>query len=591
MKRWAEYWREGIGAIAVAISRLLSAPKTFWESDELLFAAAVKKFEPLASHPHPPGYPLYVGLGKLGAAITGDVFAALVAISVVACAVGFVALALTFRRIVDDPDLAVGGALLFYFSSAMLVHGTLPMSDSAAIACSALALYAMTFFPDQATERTAIGLGLATSAAIGIRPQLVVPLLPVFLYVLIRGGNMRRITAGLASFGVLSAAWFVQLVEAARGWEKFWLWETHQVTYVAEHDAAASRGAHSAGEIASRFIFHPWGPKSIALPVIFLALIGAIGLRRRAWRRAIPLVAFCAIHLVFAIKVMDPADGPRYALPSLIGIALLAVLGLDLVRATARIRALPIAGVVLLSAVSWFYVAPIIVTRHRVASPDAAAAAWGNARLGPGTVVLYDLSLRPQTEVMFERFPSAFIDKGLAAYYDRPEVPLVAFGDGEAGAPDAMTFAWPDSDAYGKLTRNHYRVVTLDPVTPQERFLPLRGVYQTERTVSEAWRWLAPDAAIRLPRAHGKKVTLTFGLSHDVPYEANDVQLLINGLPALPATRVVRHDTATVTLPLPEAPVIDIVIRSAQSFVPAAFLHNQDRRVLAVQLIRVVQSP
>lgn len=581
------HWREVAGALLVLATRIASMPRTFWESDELLFAAAVKKFEPLASHPHPPGYPLYVGLGKLAAAFTSDVFTALVAISVVSCVVGFVALSLTFRRLVDDPDLAVCGALLFYFSASMLVHGMLPMSDSPAIACAALALYAMTFFPDEATERTAIGLGLATSAAIGIRPQLVVPLLPVFLYVVFRSGNARKIGAAIISFGVLSAAWFAQLVDAAQGWEKFWLWETHQAAYVAEHDAAASRGAHSTAEVISRFVFHPWGPKSIALPVMFLALLGAIAFARKLPRRALPLFAFSGIHLIFAINVMDPADAPRYALPWLMSVAFLAACGLDVVRRSTRIDQLPLAAVALLAVVSWVYVAPIIVTRHRTPSPDAAAAAWGNARFAPNSVILYDLSMRPQAEVLFDRYKSIAVDKGLAAFYDRPDVPLVAFGDGSAFAPDAQTFSWPDSDAYGKLTRNHYRVVTLDPVTPQERFLPLRGVYQTERTpIGQEWRWLNADAAIRLPRNHGRTLVMNLGLSHDVPYESNDVQVIVAGAPPL-AVRVPRHGTATVTLPLPDAPQVDVAIKSAQSFSPAGFLHNQDPRTLAVQLLRV----
>src|SRR5712691_13417271 len=92
-RRLYGWWREALGVLIIIATRWASAPKTFWESDELLFAAAVKKFEPLASHPHPPGYPLYVGIGKLAAAITGDIFTALVAVSFIACVVGFVALA------------------------------------------------------------------------------------------------------------------------------------------------------------------------------------------------------------------------------------------------------------------------------------------------------------------------------------------------------------------------------------------------------------------------------------------------------------------------------------------------------------------
>jgi hypothetical protein len=618
------YWREFLAALVVLITRLLTAPRTLWEADEHLFVAAVKSFEPLANHPHPPGYPLYVGLGKFAAAFTDNLFGALVVVSIVACVVGVVALSLAFRRIVGDADadLAVSGALLYYFGAAMLVHGTLAMSDSAAIACTALALLAMTYFPDDATERTAIGLGIAASAAIGIRPQLVVPLLPVFLLVLLlmtpqvsflttrpaikglvaealptyaagRAGlwsrDVRKIVAGLAAFAFVSIAWFAQLVEACKGWEKFVAWETHQASYVAQHDAAASRGAHSMGEVASRFIFHPWGPKSIALPVLLLALLGIIVFFRTlpaaGRRRSLPILLFAAIHLVFAVTVMDPADAPRYALPWLIAVALFAGLGLGIVRDSLRFKPAPYAAVALLAILSWVYVAPIIVTRHRQPSSGAAAAAYANATYPPNTVVLYDLSLRPQAEVLFARFPAMALDRGLAAFYDRPDVPLVAFGDGGAFDANAKTFAWPDSDAYGKLTRDHYRVISLDPVDPRQRFLPLRGVYVTERTDVLQWRWLQPNATIRLPRAHGSTLLLTFGLAHDVPYETNDVRVSVNGT-AGPSVTVTRTAPATLTVGLPSAPVVDVTITAARSFAPASVLHNQDPRVLAVQLLR-----
>src|SRR3954462_9697644 len=110
------YWRDAGGALIVLVSRLMIMPRTFWESDELLFAAAVKNFDPWSSHPHPPGYPLYVGLGKLFNAFIGDPFLALRALSVVSCVIGFLALFATFRRLLDDVHLAMCGALLFYFS-------------------------------------------------------------------------------------------------------------------------------------------------------------------------------------------------------------------------------------------------------------------------------------------------------------------------------------------------------------------------------------------------------------------------------------------------------------------------------------------
>ena len=103
-RRLYGWWREIAGAIVVLISRIVTAPRTPWENDEFLFAEAVRKFDPSRYHPHPPGYPLYILLGKLVNAIVGDPWRALVIVSIIAAPIGFVALARVFRRWIDDPD-------------------------------------------------------------------------------------------------------------------------------------------------------------------------------------------------------------------------------------------------------------------------------------------------------------------------------------------------------------------------------------------------------------------------------------------------------------------------------------------------------
>ena len=501
-------------------------PKTFWEGDELLFAAAITKFDPWSSRPHPPGYPLYVGLGKFAALFT-DPFHALVALSVIASVIGFLALAIAFRQLLDDRDLAVCGALIFYFSASMLVHGTLPLSDGPAMMFVALMLWAATAFPDRATERRAIALGLAASAAIGTRPQLVVSVLPLFLILLIWTKSVRKIAAGLVSFTVLSIAWFAPLMDAAGGWSKLMLWESRQASYVATHDAAMSRGAATTNVILTRFVTHQWGPKWIALPLMIVALFGVWVLARKPKRPLIPIAIFTVAQFIFAIYVMDPADGARYSLPHMIAISLLVAAGLDVIRRSTQLTAAPWIAVAVLAASSLAYTWPIVGTRRSVPSPPAAAAGYANSHFAPNTVIAYELSLRPHAEHLVPRFPSIAVEKALAAFYNRPDVPLVLFGD---GGSSGLNFSWPDSDAYGKLTRNHYRVVTLQAIPPSERFLPVSGVYQLERTVAgDSWMWLARDAVIRLPSAHLARVSLTFRLSPDTPYESLRVLCELRG--------------------------------------------------------------
>ncbi len=580
------WWPEALGALAVLVSRLLTMPRTFWESDELLFAAAVRNFDPWMSHPHPPGFPLYVGLGKLFNLFFPDPFDALVALSIVSSVVGFLALAAAFRQYLGSRDLAVCGALLFYFSAAMLVQGTLPLSDAPALMFVAIVLYAATAFPDKATQRSSIGLGLACSAAIGTRPQLAVVLVPMLIGLLVWTRDLRKIAAGLAAFGILSAAWFASLMDAAGGWSKLVLWETRQAAYVAAHDAAASRGARSGAAVVARFLAHPWGPKWIALPVLAVALLGVVAVVRLPKRPLIAPAFFTVAYFVFAVAVMDPADAARYSLPHMIGIALLFAAGLAIIRASTQMWFAPLLVVIGAAIAALAYTAPILRVRASRPSPPVAAADFIRHSCASSTVVLYDFSIRPDAEYLLDRFRSAPLENGLRDVYDRPDVPVVIYADGGTDDPDAHVFSWPDSDAYGKLTRNHYRVVTVDPLRPAERYLPIAGVYALERNEDgEEWRWLATDATIRLPRAHGGSAVITLTLSHDAPYDVDELHILANNREVSRAN--VTKAVSTVSIALPRDPQLDLRFISHRSFSPATVLHNRDTRIVAAQLLRV----
>lgn len=634
------------------VTRILTAPRTPWENDEFLFAEGVRHFDPSRYHPHPPGYPLYILIGKVFAAVLHDPWRALVVAAIVAAPVGFVAIARAFRNWIDDPDLAVCGALVFYFSASMLLHGTLALSDGVSIAFLGLALWGISAVgpagsrryqaaPDGASpageppprqaapdgvspagepaprqaaptrdalrgagsqpasqrtepssqraapanQRTAILVGLCCSAAIGCRPQLLVPILPMLAIALWRMATMRQRVACLATFGFVSLMWMLPLIDAAGGLDALVAYETKQAAYVASHDAAMSRGAKSAAQIFLRFVIHPWGSKYVTIPLFAAALLGIPAALRR-WRALLPLLVFSAVQLAFELRTMDPADAARYNLPSMIFVALLVALGLDVIRRSSGIRAVPWLGAALFAAASFFYVKPILAARTHGPSPPAAAAAYANAHFPPNTVVLYDQSLRPAAEYLL-RFRTESIEKGLAALTDRPDVPAVMLVDGGSPSPETMVFSWPTSDAYGKLTRNLYRQVTLDPVRPDERYLPLAGVYPLERTPEgDEWRWLAREAALRLPRTHGPAVRLAFRLSPDAPYEENTVHVAVNGRAA--GTVVARkHAAAAIDVPLPPEPDAVVAVRSEHSFAPATVLRNQDPRLLAVQLVAV----
>jgi len=534
-------------------------------------------------------------MGKVFAGFIHDPWRALVVFSIIAAPIGFVAIARAFRNWMDDPNLAICAALIYYFSASMLVHGTLALSDGPAMMFLGLALFAISSPHDADHDRNAIAIGIWTSAAIGTRPQLFVPIAPMLLIALLQMRTMRQRAACVIAFGLFSAMWFLPLVDAAGGLEATRLYETKQAAYVATHDATISRGGRSMAQLVVRFLFHPWGTKYVTLPLfacVFLGVAGFLRLLRRDKLRSTlwPLVAFTIVQLIFELGWMDPADAARYSLPIMILIALLSALGLDVVKRSVKVNATPVIATAIFAIATLVYVWPLVGARTKVASPPAAAAAFANANLPTTSVIAYDVSLKPHAEYLLSRFRVVPIEKAVADLYDRPDVPLYLIANGASTANGAHVFTWPASDAYEKLTRELYRTVTIVPKPPRERYLVVRGAYPLEWTASgDEWRWLSPDATIRLPRAHGSEAALTLRFSSDVPYETNAVQISVNGRDV--AVVNVGKEPVIAKVSLPPEPLIDIHLHSAHSFSPGALLHNADPRTLAVQLTSVVSGP
>ncbi|HEX2252980.1 MAG TPA: hypothetical protein VHQ65_06915 [Thermoanaerobaculia bacterium] len=91
----------GLAALAVVALRLPFAVGRLWDHDSVQFALAVADFDLAAHQPHPPGYPLYVGALKVLATLGVAPGPAMVALSILAQAVGAAFLVLLAARLVS----------------------------------------------------------------------------------------------------------------------------------------------------------------------------------------------------------------------------------------------------------------------------------------------------------------------------------------------------------------------------------------------------------------------------------------------------------------------------------------------------------
>jgi hypothetical protein len=147
---------------------------------------------------------------------------------------------------------------------------------------------------------------------------------------------------------------------------------------------------------------------------------------------------------------------------------------------------------------------------------------------------------------------------------------------------DGVTFRWPDTDAYRKLTRGHYGVVSVIPSLPERRFRVIEGVFAPERTRDgKQWRWLGARATIELPPLGATHVRLGFRTPPEYPLDGNRIR--VNGT----LVTLKRDDTAEIVVPLTPERVVTMV--PERTFVPARIrgANNRDQRTLSVMLTRV----
>lgn len=566
-----------LALLAVAAVHYAFVPKTVWEYDESLFALGTESYQPLLHHPPPPGYPLYIAFAKFLALFTGDPFRALLVASILTLGAGLVTWFLAFREIAggDVPIAALGTALL-YLSPSLLVSGVLPQSDSGAIALFGLAAYAC-------ARRDPQFAAIACAACVGWRQQLAVAVVPMLLISLAFFRDWRERGRAIGTFAAGCVLWLIPLLVVTEGPDGFWKWLSGQAAYFASHDSNLSRGGYSASLVVLRFIAHPWGPKWLSIPLLALAAAGAVLLTLRRARAAWPLAGGCAFYLAFALATMDPADAVRYAIPSLPLIAL---------AAAALLARLALIGVLVAAAYSIGaieYALPVLRPRVTLASPPASAAAWILKNVPKNGVILYDLPLRPHAEYLLRDRQSMRVDAGMAKYGGNPAVPMAIFADGARGASPGVTFEWPDTDAYRKLTRQHYGAVSVIPLPPPSRYRVIEGISSPERTRDgTSWRWIGKRGVLELPDLGASHVRLAFHAPADYPLGENRLHVRIAGRDF--ATTVKARATSEMLLPIPRG-LVRIEILPEKSFVPSDLpgAINRDRRMLSVMLTKVEQ--
>jgi 4-amino-4-deoxy-L-arabinose transferase-like glycosyltransferase len=201
-------------ALLTILSRLPFTSQIMYHWDCINFALALDEFNLAKEQPHPPGYILYVYLGRLVNVFIPDKVAALTFISVVSSALAVVAL-FYLGRSVFDRWVGLIGALLLASSPLFWFYGEISLPhplDAFLTILAAWWLYQVLAGRHQYLIPVAVLLAVIG----GFRQQTFVMLIPLALFA-VRKEKLNRLLLATVVGAILCLGWFIPLTQSQGG--------------------------------------------------------------------------------------------------------------------------------------------------------------------------------------------------------------------------------------------------------------------------------------------------------------------------------------------------------------------------------------
>lgn len=197
-----------------ALTRFVFRSRYLYDIDSVNFALALKRFDPSVHQPHPPGYFLYVCLGRLATFLFPDANAALVAISIVfSC--GTVAMIYVLADRWFGRRAAAFAGLVFVFSPLAWFHGTVALTYIVEAFFSTLTGY-LCWRIYCGAGRFILPGAVVVGIAAGFRQSSLLLLGPLLLFSF-RNANRRQAAGGIGALALTLLAWFIPMVRISGG--------------------------------------------------------------------------------------------------------------------------------------------------------------------------------------------------------------------------------------------------------------------------------------------------------------------------------------------------------------------------------------
>jgi len=378
------------------ISRLPFISKYLYHIDSGHFALALQDYNLVLHQPHPPGYFLYVMLGKLLYPFVSDANTTFVLISIVFSGLTVAAIYLLGKEIFDA-RVGTFAALLALTSPDFWFHGEVALTYCIEAFFSAVIGLLCWRIHQGRSKYLLLSISILALAG-GFRQNSIFFLFPLWLFS-VRKESIQRVFAGIALGGFIVLAWLTPMVIMTGGTEKYLAAFRELWHFNTGHNSVFERGLPQLmffGRIISDFLLFSLGA---ALPLLMLAFYALVRRGKSAFLKE-PKAVFFAFWILpsvlFYLLIFIHPSNPGYVLvllPPLAIICSVAIffLGRELLRLTGKDLQQALVLIVLLTNTGIFLVYPLHVSREelRIHDRNIAAILKGLSAFNPETTALF----------------------------------------------------------------------------------------------------------------------------------------------------------------------------------------------------------
>jgi hypothetical protein len=518
-------------AVVCALSRFASMARSLWDWDETLLCLGMRAYNVAQHHPHPPGFPVFIGLAKLVRVVLHDDFRSLQAVSLIAGMLLFPAMLMLARELRLRFEVAAVAATLCAFLPNVWFFGGAAFSDVPSLT---LIVFAVAFLIRGCRDANAYITGsLLLGLAAGIRPQnFIIGLAPGLLATWYRARVSWRdvFFAALVGTAIVAVAYGGAIVATGSSAQYLSAVKAHS-EYISRVDSFRSPERPPLWRLFDRFFFKQYQSPALSI-ITTLFVIGGVFVAIRARDRRIGLLALAfAPFAVMAWLMLDRYSISRFSIGYCPLFVILAAYGMDaLAQRIGKPAALPAIGAVLVAGFVVYALPAFTPVRNELSPPVLAMQAVQKnvtprdqlfVAFGMTPFVEYFLPYQPYLRVLDERAMPLSLEL-------QPKRRPWLVTELDWRQPRGLRFHREKGQLWN-IARRHYFSVAVEPITELPQFVS--GWYRPERDGAAEWRWMAQRSVTRLPASTGKP---TLRLAFDVPDELMGnppvITITINGV-------------------------------------------------------------